>query len=185
MMSGWLHKGFCSRYCPRVPVTVACTTPTRISRKRGQWQGQVHPWYPSRLACDLFELHCGLADAGEVVRRSAHPAVLQVKDSCVITLTLNPNTHKTLRPKIPAYGAAQIYTELVVGLGESIVSGLVPGSALSSVARKDALDQPRVRALLPSPYHASRGLCIRPGQARCVGSACPGAWLGAERCRPQ
>ena len=42
--------------------------------------------------------------------------------------------------------AAQVYTELVVGLGEAIVSGLVPGSALSSVAKKDALDNPRVRA---------------------------------------
>lgn len=33
----------------------------------------------------------------------------------------------------------------MVGLGEAIVSGLVPGSALSSVAKKDALDNPRVR----------------------------------------
>ena len=41
--------------------------------------------------------------------------------------------------------ATQVYTELVVGLGEAIVSGLVPGSALSSVAKKDALDNPRVR----------------------------------------
>jgi hypothetical protein len=43
-----------------------------------------------------------------------------------------------------ARGAAQVYTELVVGLGEAIVSGLVPGSAMSAVAKKDALDEPRV-----------------------------------------
>ena len=86
---------------------------------------------------------------------------------------------------LAACGAVQIYTELVVGLGESIVSGLVPGSALSSVTRKDALDQPRVRALLPTPRHASRGLCVRFGRARCDGSGCAGAWRGAGRCRPQ
>ena len=46
-----------------------------------------------------------------------------------------------------------------MGLGEAIVSGLVPGSALSSVAKKDALDKPRVRPLshaLAAAWRASR-----------------------------
>mmetsp|Transcript_20854 Transcript_20854/g.62756 ORF Transcript_20854/g.62756 Transcript_20854/m.62756 type:complete len:1085 (+) Transcript_20854:1468-4722(+) len=38
----------------------------------------------------------------------------------------------------------EIYADLVAGLGESIVSGMVPGTSLSFTARKDALDDPKV-----------------------------------------
>lgn len=38
----------------------------------------------------------------------------------------------------------EIYCELVRGLGEAIVSGTVPGTALAFVARKDDLDNPQV-----------------------------------------
>lgn len=44
---------------------------------------------------------------------------------------------------------SEVYCELVMGLGESIVSGMVPGSALAFVAKKDALDAPKV-VLFPS-----------------------------------
>lgn len=54
----------------------------------------------------------------------------------------------------PTTGAKdEIFAELVAGLGESIVSGMVPGSALSFYAKKDALDKPEVgvsRLMLPS-----------------------------------
>jgi alpha-glucan,water dikinase len=43
----------------------------------------------------------------------------------------------------------EIYCELVRGLGEAIVSGTVPGAALTFAARKDDLDEPRV-LLYPS-----------------------------------
>ena len=43
----------------------------------------------------------------------------------------------------------EIYCELVRGLGEAIVSGTVPGTALAFTARKDALDAPQV-LLYPS-----------------------------------
>ena len=43
----------------------------------------------------------------------------------------------------------EIFAELVIGLGESIVSGMVPGSSLSFVAKKGNLDKPEVGALLP------------------------------------
>lgn len=49
--------------------------------------------------------------------------------------------------------ADEIYAELVIGLGEAIVSGAVPGSALAFSARKDALDAPRV-LLYPSKSRA-------------------------------
>lgn len=39
----------------------------------------------------------------------------------------------------------EIYAEAVLGLGEAIVSGMVPGSALAFVAKKDDLDNPKVR----------------------------------------
>lgn len=42
--------------------------------------------------------------------------------------------------------ADEIFTELVAGLGEAIVGGAVPGSALAFATRKDALDAPRVLA---------------------------------------
>ena len=42
----------------------------------------------------------------------------------------------------------EIFAELVIGLGESIVSGMVPGSSLSFVASKGNLDKPEVGALL-------------------------------------
>ena len=45
--------------------------------------------------------------------------------------------------------AGEIYCELVLGLGEAIVSGTVPGAALTFVARKDDMDNPRV-LLYPS-----------------------------------
>lgn len=51
--------------------------------------------------------------------------------------------------------ADEIYAEAVIGLGESIVSGQVPGSALAFSARKDALGRPRV-LLFPSKSHAMR-----------------------------
>lgn len=38
----------------------------------------------------------------------------------------------------------QIFAELVKGLGESLVSGMVPGSSIAFTARKDALDAPHV-----------------------------------------
>lgn len=45
----------------------------------------------------------------------------------------------------PTNGAKdEIFAELVAGLGESIVSGMVPGSSLSFYAKKDALDKPEV-----------------------------------------
>ena len=45
----------------------------------------------------------------------------------------------------PTSGAKdEIFAELVKGLGESIVSGMVPGSALSFYAKKDSLDKPEV-----------------------------------------
>ena len=50
----------------------------------------------------------------------------------------------------------EIYAEVVKGLGESIVSGMVPGSSLAFTARKDNLDQPQV--LLCSHSHLSRDI---------------------------
>ncbi|PRW33076.1 alpha-glucan water chloroplastic [Chlorella sorokiniana] len=45
--------------------------------------------------------------------------------------------------------AGEIYCELVRGLGETIVSGTVPGAALTFVARKDDIENPKV-LLYPS-----------------------------------
>ena len=41
--------------------------------------------------------------------------------------------------------SSEIYCELVKGLGEAIVSATVPGASLGFVAKKDDLDNPRVR----------------------------------------
>lgn len=70
----------------------------------------------------------------------------------------------------PSTGAAdEIYAEVVKGLGESIVSGMVPGTALSFIARKTSLDSPEVcmrlcctcRAFLHSHIPAMLGKLIR------------------------
>ena len=53
----------------------------------------------------------------------------------------------------------EIYCELVRGLGEAIVSGTVPGTALAFTARKDALDAPQV-LLYPSK---SEGMFVEDG----------------------
>lgn len=37
----------------------------------------------------------------------------------------------------------QVFCELVKGLGESLVSGMVPGSSIAFAARKDNLDAPQ------------------------------------------
>ncbi len=39
----------------------------------------------------------------------------------------------------------EVYAELVAGLGEAIVSGMVPGASLSFVGNKADLDNPTVR----------------------------------------
>jgi Pyruvate phosphate dikinase, AMP/ATP-binding domain len=39
--------------------------------------------------------------------------------------------------------ANEVFCELVKGLGESLVSGMVPGSSIAFSARKDALDAPQ------------------------------------------
>jgi len=51
----------------------------------------------------------------------------------------------------------EIYCELVKGMGEAIVSGTVPGSALAFAARKDDLSNPRI-VLYPSK---SQGFFVR------------------------
>jgi len=55
--------------------------------------------------------------------------------------------------------ANEIYCELVRGLGEAIVSGTVPGAAMTFVAKKDALDAPTV-LLYPSK---SEGMFVADG----------------------
>ena len=49
----------------------------------------------------------------------------------------------------------QVFAEVVLGLGEAIVSGLVPGAALSFKAPKSALDKPEVGV---SRHSSCRGL---------------------------
>ena len=39
----------------------------------------------------------------------------------------------------------EVYAELVAGLGEAIVSGMVPGASLSFVGDKSDLSNPQVR----------------------------------------
>ena len=52
--------------------------------------------------------------------------------------------------------AEEVFAEVVLGLGESIVSGLVPGSALSFKAPKSALDKPQVPQPRWHAVHANR-----------------------------
>lgn len=60
----------------------------------------------------------------------------------------------------PTNGAKdEIFAELVAGLGESIVSGMVPGSSLSFFAKKDALDKPEVESEVIQPH--ALVLCLR------------------------
>jgi hypothetical protein len=71
--------------------------------------------------------------------------------------------------------AGEIYVELVRGLGEAIVSGTVPGAALTFVARKDDIENPKV-GRRAGQGNRGRGLCWQ----RVVVSAegCVQAWAG-------
>lgn len=55
-----------------------------------------------------------------------------IPDRSVLTRQLCPVAHNL-----------QVFCELVKGLGESLVSGMVPGSSVAFAARKDNLDQPQ------------------------------------------
>ncbi len=55
----------------------------------------------------------------------------------------------------------EVYAELVAGLGEAIVSGMVPGASLSFVGNKADLDNPTVRQTLPGGPLSLRGLGSR------------------------
>lgn len=57
-----------------------------------------------------------------------------------------------LHTRNPSNGCAEeIYAEVVKGLGEAIVSGMVPGTSMSFVTRKSDLDNPQVFPPLPHP----------------------------------
>ena len=63
----------------------------------------------------------------------------------------------------PTNGAKdEIFAELVKGLGESIVSGMVPGSSLSFYAKKDSLDKPEVTPRFPAILKFAR--CVQSVQ---------------------
>ena len=73
----------------------------------------------------------------------------------------------------PTNGAKdEIFAELVKGLGESIVSGMVPGSSLSFYAKKGSLDKPEVclrsrpNLWLKSPLHGKGKACWRHRQCK-------------------
>jgi hypothetical protein len=53
--------------------------------------------------------------------------------------------------------AGEIYVELVRGLGEAIVSGTVPGAALTFVARKDDIENPKVGGWVGGQGNRGRG----------------------------
>lgn len=50
-----------------------------------------------------------------------------------------------------------MFAELVKGLGESLVSGMVPGSSIAFAARKDNLDQPQTLSYASK----SEGMIVR------------------------
>lgn len=83
----------------------------------------------------------------------------------------------------PTNGAKdEIFAELVAGLGESIVSGMVPGSSLSFYAKKDALEKPevgrKIHAATQTPRHCA---CHIP--ASTIRTAC--CSLGSTICRTE
>jgi hypothetical protein len=52
----------------------------------------------------------------------------------------------------------EIYAELVAGLGEAIVSGMVPGTSLCFTARKDDLGNPQVTLPVSTRLYTFAGL---------------------------
>lgn len=65
---------------------------------------------------------------------------------------------------------AQVFCELVKGLGESLVSGMVPGSSVAFAARKDNLDQPQTLSYASKSegMFVRESLIFRCGPGRCV-----------------
>lgn len=80
----------------------------------------------------------------------------------------------------PTNGAKdEIFAELVKGLGESIVSGMVPGSSLSFYAKKGSLDKPEVCC----HHHAcGSGLSSWQGEACWLHRQCKGAQYNSHAC---
>lgn len=59
----------------------------------------------------------------------------------------------------PSNGSPEeIYAEVVKGLGESIVSGMVPGSSLSFMAKKSDIENPEVTFLACCKTHVAGGV---------------------------
>lgn len=66
-----------------------------------------------------------------------------------------PNARAPCMPSYPP--SPQIFAEMVKGLGESLVSGMVPGSSIAFSTRKDNLDAP----LVLSYASKSEGMFVR------------------------
>ena len=83
----------------------------------------------------------------------------------------------------PTNGAKdEIFAELVAGLGESIVSGMVPGSSLSFYAKKDALDKPEVGIKTHAVTQTSMLCMVATLQASYARARCS---LDSNDARPQ
>lgn len=81
-------------------------------------------------------------------------------------------------PRSPKH-PPKVFCELVKGLGESLVSGMVPGSSIAFAARKDNLDAPQTLSYASK----SEGMFVRESLIfRCVGGGRGGEPVSAGRC---
>lgn len=97
-----------------------------LTALRGVWASK----YNDRAFYSLRK--CGI-DADDVRMAVCVMRVVPARYAFVIH-TKNPQTNDS----------SEIFAELVKGLGETLVSGMVPGSSIAFAARKDALDAPHV-----------------------------------------
>lgn len=122
------------------------------------WQGQ-QQYCDAALVEQKFDMGCMHPSASALLRqlpaRAPDCAYLQVQHMN-LWLTCVPALLQRVVPAAYAFvihthnptnnSAEEVFAEVVLGLGESIVSGLVPGAALSFKCRKSALEKPEVRA---------------------------------------
>ncbi|GMH39379.1 hypothetical protein BSKO_07277 [Bryopsis sp. KO-2023] len=84
--------------------------------------------------------------------------ISDLRMAVLVQRIVSPEYAYVIHTKNPSTGnAKEIYCELVKGLGESLVSGMVPGSSMAFTAKKSDLDDPQV-LLYPSK---SAGMYVR------------------------
>ena len=112
-------------------------------------------------ACIALRMHPWELKAPIGAESRAAPRTASADRPCLLQRVVPAAYAFVIHTQNPTNNSAdEIFAEVVLGLGESIVSGLVPGAAMSFKCPKSALDSPEVGSQLPA-YCLCNHLCCK------------------------